>query len=159
MTHEKLDDVIKSYANVDKVEIKEKNHKNKKENNKLKVMLIIAIISIIGNAVFFSLYLVEKNKIKEKEVFNYEECDNDITTYTNKDIADQIIYGMSGNPQYFKDKLLFMDTNIVFVIEEFGDYYYDYDCMMHKVGNNRYSYLAYNKEAAISKGYREGSCR
>ena len=40
----------------------------------------------------------------------------------------------------------------------FGNYYYSYDCMKQKVGNNAFVYWAYNKEAAINKGYYEGSC-
>ena len=58
---------------------------------------------------------------------------------------------------YVKEKLEFMDDNIVFKIKGFGNYYYTYDCMMNKV-NGSYEYWAYNKEAAISEGLRPGGC-
>ena len=59
---------------------------------------------------------------------------------------------------YIEDKLNFFDESVVYVIEGFGNYYYSYDCMMKKVGNNEFSYWAYNPEAAQDEGYREGGC-
>lgn len=138
ITHDSLDNIIKDYANVDKIERKEKKQKDKKGNNKLKVMLIIAIISIIGNGVLFSLYLIEKNNIKEKKVVKYEESEPECSIYD-------------------KQKLDFYDSSVVFVVEGLGNYYYTYDCMMQKVSGD-YTFWAYNREAAIDEGYVEGSC-
>ena len=45
----------------------------------------------------------------------------------------------------------------MFQIEDFGNYYYTYDCMMEKV-NGSFTYWAYNKEAAIARGLRAGGC-
>ncbi len=56
-----------------------------------------------------------------------------------------------------KEKLDFFDENIVFVIEGYGDYYYSYDCMVDSI-DGKYSYWAYNKEQAISRGYKKGNC-
>ena len=124
----------------------------KKRKHKINILLIIAIISIIGNGVLFSLYLIEKNNIKEKEIVKHEECDNDCPYSPT---ADLITHGSS---TYTKDKLDFIDKNIVFVIEGQGNYYYNYDCMMKKMGSSEFTYWAYNKEAAQSEGYYEGSC-
>ena len=59
---------------------------------------------------------------------------------------------------YIENKLEFFDESVVYVIEGFGNYYYSYDCMMKKVGNNEFTYWAYNPEAAQDAGYREGGC-
>lgn len=50
------------------------------------------------------------------------------------------------------DKAKFLDENIVFVIEGYGDYYYTYDEMM-RVVEGEFSFWAYNKEQAIALGY------
>ena len=57
----------------------------------------------------------------------------------------------------FVEKAEFLDENIVFVLEGYGDYYYTYDCVQ-EITDGDYSYWAYNKEAAISQGYRKGTC-
>lgn len=56
------------------------------------------------------------------------------------------------------EKADFLDECIVFVIDGFGNYYYTYDEMMaltQDVGD--YEFWAYNKEAAISNGYKPPS--
>lgn len=50
-------------------------------------------------------------------------------------------------------KAEFLDENIVFVIEGYGDYFYTYDEMISVVGDRQFSYWAYNKELAIALGY------
>ena len=54
-------------------------------------------------------------------------------------------------------KANFLDNSIVMVVSGWGNYYYTYDCVQKKATGN-YTFWAYNKEAAISKGYRKGSC-
>ena len=55
------------------------------------------------------------------------------------------------------DKAKFLDDNIVFVLEGYGNVYYTYDCVQ-KITNGEYSYWAYNIEAAKSQGYKQGKC-
>lgn len=52
------------------------------------------------------------------------------------------------------EKVEFYDEAIVFVIEGYGDYYFTYDEMIEATEDeDEYSYWAYNKEQAISRGY------
>lgn len=55
------------------------------------------------------------------------------------------------------DKAKFLDDNIVFVLEGYGNVYYTYDCVQ-KITDGEYSYWAYNIEAAKSQGYKKGKC-
>lgn len=50
-------------------------------------------------------------------------------------------------------KAEFLDENIVFVIEGYGNYFYTYDEMISVVGDRQFSYWAFNKEQAIALGY------
>lgn len=53
------------------------------------------------------------------------------------------------------EKIEFLDENIVFVIDGYGDYYYTYDQMETVTqGIGSYTYWAYNKEQAIYRGYK-----
>ena len=54
-----------------------------------------------------------------------------------------------------KEKAKFLDNNIVFVIDGYGNYYYTYD-QMEEVTRDKgeYYYTAYNIEGAKSLGYK-----
>lgn len=118
-----------------------------------KVLSIILVIVIIILSVlciyFYCLY--------DKSIKIYSE-------YVVDNISDKIdlqeeIESINGDRTTYwtKEKLDFFDENIVFVIEGYGDYYYSYDCMIDNV-EGEYSYWAYNKEQAISRGYQKGRC-
>ena len=91
--------------------------------------------------------------------------ENTIEDYNNANrqryIAENNLNVLIGNKSksHIQNKLKFFDENIVFVITGYGNYYSDYDCMLQRVGNNNYTYLAFNKTAAIGKGYTEYKCR
>ena len=51
-------------------------------------------------------------------------------------------------------KTKFIDENVVFVLDGYGNYYYTYDQMIQVTQGKSYSYWAYNKEQAINLGYR-----
>ncbi len=54
-----------------------------------------------------------------------------------------------------EEKAAFLDENIVFVIEGFGNYYFTYDQMISATEKmNTYSFWAYNKAQAISLEYK-----
>ena len=50
-------------------------------------------------------------------------------------------------------KAEFMDQNIVFVLEGYGDYYYTYDAMMQITDSSTFYFWAYNVEQARNLGY------
>jgi len=132
---------------------------DKKAKIKL-VVIIFFIISIVVNIALGFLYFesMSKNeKLKEKNKQILKVSDN--LENENEEIHSNLFSVIGLDSVYFvKNKLSFMDDNIVFKIEGFGNYYYTYDCMMEKV-NGSYSYWAYNKEAAISNGLRVGGCQ
>ena len=77
-----------------------------------------------------------------------------------KDSIESDLFDILGNKSknYMKSKINFFDDTVVFVIEGYGNYYSNYDCMLQRTGNSEYSYWAYNIEAAKSKGYKEYKC-
>lgn len=125
----------------------------KKQNNTL--ILIVAIISVLGNGILG--YLAYDYYQKSVEL---DDVKSELKSTENElEDVHSSLFDITGlnSVYYTKNKLDFMDENIVFKIEGFGNYYYTYDCMMEKV-NGSYTYWAYNKEAAISQGIRKGSC-
>ena len=139
-----------------KIEDYEKEVSNKiKKKDKLKICSLIVngilgICLIISIVMYVSLYSksVESDDIKQE--WTTAPLENDCTY----DLVS-ILKGQSID--YVREKLKFIDDNIVFEIEGFGNYYYSYDCMMEKVNDN-FTYWAYNKEAAISTGLKAGGC-
>lgn len=124
-----------------------------KFNKNVAVCLYLGLL-IITNMVTIFMY-IDKNKEAEnilEECSNIEES-NQSWCETTMDILTD------GNSwTYTSDKLDFFDENIVFVIEGYGNYFYNYDCVQKITDGEEYSYWAYNKEAAISKGYQKGTC-
>ena len=112
--------------------------KLKRPSNFSVALICLLIISLIFNIRFM------------RSLKNVQECPKyhttDCSTYCDVYNAFEI------------EKLNFLDENIVFVIEGYGNYYYTYDCMEQVTDGSEYSYWAYNKEAAISKGYKPSSC-
>ena len=133
----------------------------KLEKTKIKLLLMVfLIISIVINITFGFLYFESSNKNGKLNAENKKIIkENKNLENENEEIHSNLFNVIGINSVYYvKNKLDFMDDNIVFKIEGFGNYYYTYDCMMQKV-NGSYSYWAYNKEAAISTGLRAGGCQ
>ena len=131
--------------------------KEKKPKAKLNILFItltiVFAISLVGSIIYYNnelSSLKKENKSLVKKNNNLESENEEIHSNLFSVIGTNSVY-------YVSNKLDFFDDNIVFQIEGFGNYYYSYDCMMQKV-NGDYSYWAYNKEAAISKGLRAGGC-
>lgn len=56
----------------------------------------------------------------------------------------------------YEEKAKFLDENIVFVLDGYANYYYTYDQVQQVTqGVDEYTYWAYNKEQAISRGYKK----
>lgn len=131
------------------------------KKTKIKVLLIVfLIILIVVNIALGFLYFESSNKNEVLRAENKKIIkENENLEAENEEIHSNLFDVIGINPVYYiKNKLDFMDDNIVFKIEGFGNYYYTYDCMMRKVSGS-YSYWAYNKEAAISTGLRAGGCQ
>ena len=57
-----------------------------------------------------------------------------------------------------QEKASFLDENIVFVLEGYGNVYYSHDFVNKLTAGEEFTYWAYNKEAAISQGYKKEKC-
>ena len=87
---------------------------------------------------------------------NTEDIEYDEDNTSSESFADWVEQNRSYPDDYYEncEKAEFLDENIVFVIDGYGDYFYTYDEMMNVTeGKGEYSYWAYNKEQAISRGY------
>lgn len=132
----------------------------KKEKNKLlwplRIFIILFGIAGITIGVLIFFYNKELNS-KDAEITRLDDAvDYWKDLAKDSDKLDMIVGNQ--DPYYVKNKLDFYDENIVFVVEGYGNYYYTYDCMKQKVGNNAFSFYAFNTETARAKGYYEGGC-
>ncbi len=130
--------------------------KNNSDNVK-SILIIINITLIISIILIIVFYNNKITKLKDENKDLSEE--KDLFKNESERIFNDVfnVLGDEYSLDYIKEKLDFYDNSIVFQIEGFGNYYYTYDCMMKKV-NGSYSYWAYNKEAAIDNGLRQGTC-
>ena len=137
-----------------KIRIDNKNNSidndNKKKSNYF--FIVLFIISLVCNIllVILTIYMNHEYKASENNLEQVSEARRKLE-------SDMLYIKGDKTKDYIKNKLNFIDDNVVFQIEGFGNYYYTYDCMMDRV-NGEYSYWAYNKEAAIGKGLRRGDC-
>ena len=128
------------------------NKKIKNETNSSELLHYI-VISILVIFLLFCFYKIRTlndkiTKLNDK-VENGDKVIKNLNE-TNDELNDFYLNNLS--------KVEFIDKNVVFVIKGFGNYYYTYDCMMKKVGNNSFTYWAYNAEQAIDRGYKKGEC-
>ena len=140
-----------------KITIKDyENKKNKKERNKL-VLTIQILLIIFGVSLISNVLLVKKCfDYRTKTITAKEDYVTTIITSDRNGNPKEVRY----NPPLSKEeKSKFLDDNVVFILDDNDSkYYYSYDCLAKKVGDNNFSYWAYNKSAAKSKGYKEFSC-
>lgn len=143
-----------------KIEDYEKEVSNKiKKKDKLKMCSLIVngilgICLIISIVMYVSLYSKSSSKFEETPDSEKKWVAIPFEEYCSYNL-DSILKDKT--PYYVREKLKFMNDNIVFKIDGFGNYYYSYDCMMEKVNGN-FTYWAYNKDAAISEGLKAGGC-
>lgn len=146
----------------------EKNQKKKesKQNpeHKNKLLLPLEILIVLFGCSLICIVILLLNKGNNNSSSNNSEIErlkNNLNS--QKEISESYkedLDRLTGehDVDYIENKLDFFDERVVYVIEGFGNYYYSYDCMMKKVGNNEFTYWAYNPEAAQDAGYREGGC-
>lgn len=124
------------------------------------VTYIILIISILSNIILASLSISQSKQLNRKqnetdELYSKIRKQSNSINSLNSDL--NYLTGFY-TKEYIKQKIIFFDNNIVFVIDGYGNYYSDYDCMLQRAGNSNYRYLALNEEAAIGRGYQEYKC-
>ena len=130
---------------------KVKEKKEHKFNKKTSIIITLSIL--ISLLLFLGIYFL----------INYiNSLKADVAYY--KDLYDEYsqkyykICNEKGNIEFKSilqdSKIKFFDENIVFIIDGYGNYYYTYDEMQQVTQGKSYSYLAYNKESAISQGYK-----
>ena len=131
--------ILKEEVKKEKIKLSKKSLKFKKTETLSVVLLILLMLSIILN-----IYLSTKKDSAKNEPTTDDKC----MTFTSCffEYSDEIT------------KAEFLDENIVFVIDGYGNNYYTYDCMQKVTNGNEYSYRAYNEKMAISNGYSKGSC-
>lgn len=166
---EELSDILEEYAQKEKKTKKTYEKIEEKEiivepiniksvkNNKLTITSLIFNGVLIVCVIVLRIMYENKNQEVEDLYVYLELKDDAMWSYKldSKDLEDLL----NGKTYYYvKNKLDLMDEAIVFQIEGYGNYYYTYDCMMKKVSSSKYSYWAYNKEQAIGRGLKRGSC-
>ena len=124
-------------------------------------ILLGASLLIIGYSiakVYFGVKYDNKEKKLRERIEILEEENTELYEEINE--LNSTLYNITGlhTNDYIIDKLDFFDDNIVFVLKGYGNYYYTYDCVQKIADGNQYSFWAYNKEAARSKGYYRGTC-
>lgn len=141
---------VKKRSSNNKKNIKKKTNKESVYNSERLHYIIIGVLFVLCFVFLYRIKTLNDKIIKlNDKVENGDKIINNLNE-TNDELNDFYLKNLS--------KVDFIDKNVVFVIDGFGKYYYTYDCMMKKVGNNEFSYWAYNKEQAKGKGYKEGSC-
>ena len=127
--------------------------KEKKQNNiNYNLLLIILISFLIAIFLFVGIYfLVDYIDSLKYQIESSQSSYNSIKTKyetLRKEHSDKELEYQSQDA-----KIDFFDEHVVFVLDGYGNYYYTYDQMQQVTQGKSYSYWAYNKEAAISKGY------
>lgn len=150
----------------EKAKIKKETHKKEKKPTNTKIIITISALSfsILLNATLGCLFLLDhkelstqnkkyKNEIKQMEN-KLDASENELESVSNSLFS--ILGGRSTG--YIINKLNSYDQNIAFIVEGYGNYWFDYDCLQQVVKGS-YSYWAYNKEQAIDMGYVKYICQ
>lgn len=124
---------------------------NKKDLLKILSLCVNAIL-IIG-IITVSILLIHKNDL-------LKECEKKTIVEDNEEPTCAYKYDWQCSNHFSKEeaKAKFLDENIVFVLEGYGNVYYSYDCVDKLTEGEDFTFWAYNKEAAISQGYKKGKC-
>lgn len=130
--------------------IKKENTEKEKKNIIFYVAITILVLIIIILSI--GIYVFNIKSDYESEIKNLNDQITTLKNYNSKlnqekinDLGEKIDYAM---------KVEFLDENIVFVLDGYGNYYYTYDQMMQVTQGIECSYWAYNKEQAIDLGYK-----
>jgi hypothetical protein len=152
-----------------KISIEEYEKSKKKEEiikpeqkNKLLLPLEILIVLFGCSLICIIILLFNNSKVslsKDDEIYNLKSDLNsqEELTESYKEDLERLIG--DHDVDYIEKKLDFFDESVVYVVDDkLGNYYYSYDCLVKKIGNKQFSYLAYNPENARAEGYKKGKC-
>ena len=118
-----------------------------KQYFKMKINMLLYFI--IGILVFSNLTFILLYEDAKKE-------SNNIIENKNKDL-ENLLKGRTLN--YLEEKIDFYDDNIVFVVEGYENFAYQYDCLDKYIEEEEYSFWAYNRELDLDKGYKIINCK
>lgn len=123
----------------------------------LSIILGALLIGLIGLCIYIYMLYDKSIEISSRLMMESINEKNDLEGELNS--LKRELNSLNGfrTTYWTKNKLKFFDEKIVFVIEGYGNYFYSYDCMVDNV-EGEYTFWAYNKEQAISRGYRQGRC-
>lgn len=124
---------------------------NKTANNNNTFYIVVISILVVAVITLFIIIIIFNNKYNQLSK-NYDEIENKLNI-AEEESAEYLIKALE-----YKEKADFLNNNIVFVLEGYGNVYYTYDCVKKITGNEEYRYWAYNQEAAISKGFKKAKC-
>lgn len=118
--------------------------------NKIFYIVLIILLDIVIVILLVSLtnFVNKYNDVNEK----YQKTNEKLKTVQEE--SDSYLFKALG----YKEKADFLDDNIVFVLEGYGNVYYTYDCVKKITNGNSYEYWAFNPEQAIARGYKEAKC-
>lgn len=152
---------INNTNNTEQVDILEANiHQNdetkvENENNTfLKTLsIILGIFLLIAIIIIFSLLI--RNEKQRLEIIDLKE---EYSDYDKLMEYKYLYFDEMAKNVKLSDKAEFMDEHIVFILDGYGKYYYNYDCMREVTQGKKFSFIAYNTENAIRLGYKKFSC-
>lgn len=118
-------------------------------NKKLKILLIILLIAfLVLGGIFIYLEISDNQEVEDLKKQN-SRLQQTIATLNSENAS------LKSTNTKNQIKVKFFDDNIVFVLDGYGRYYYNYDQVQQVTqGVSEYTYWAYNKEQAINLGYR-----
>lgn len=101
-----------------------------------------------------AIYLKISNNTSElnEEILNFKKQVSTLREEKNKLYSENTSLKLTESKN--SKKIEFLDENIVFVLDGYGNYYYTYDQVQQVTQGKSYSYWAYNKESAIGQGYK-----
>ena len=108
----------------------------------VKVIVLVAMSLALGTSVGYNVVMkeqIEELKLEANKTPDY--------IFTDEFYEYQAFW----DENY--EKVQFIDDNVVFVIDGYGDYYYTYDQMMQVTQGTNFTYWAYNVENAKYLGY------
>ena len=126
------------------------------KNSKKKTVAIVVLSILLALSTVFSVFMVIGSVgISEEYETQIAELQEDLDS--KSEAYNSAHESLIKYRDYYEDnyaKVDMMNSNIVFVIEGYGNYYYTYDQMMiATLGDAEYAYCAYNIEQAKGLGY------
>lgn len=136
--------------------VPEHNPVPKKNANKATVLLscalAVSLLALVGSVVYISQQNAALEELKTHDELLSKNYDILFKKYDNETrILNYTISELETQVRKMEDKLDFYNDAVVFVLNDGTNIYHRYKCPHWPTG--KYSYWAYNPEAAASRGY------